>query len=277
MDFLNTISVGDCLDLIPQLPDNSIDLVITSPKYNVDLPGYDLGGDKMSHQDYIKWLREVFKAIYPKLKKGGRCAINVGDGENGRVHTHSDIIQFMSHSLRYLPYTTIVWEKHNTSNRTAWGSFKSPSNPSFPTAMEYILIFAKGSYELQSKGDTDLSKEEFVEWSLTPWEFPRTAYKESSRLINCGIHPAPFPPELPRRLIKMLTWVGATVLDPFIGSGTTAEQCKRLGRNYIGFDISEKYVDYTNKRLAHIITEEGLFHEENPDQQEEICASDSGI
>src|SRR5271157_3446445 len=76
MNFLNTISVGDCLNLIPQLPDNSIDLVITSPKYNVDLPGYDLGGDKMSHKDYIKWLREVFKAIYPKLKKGGRVCLD---------------------------------------------------------------------------------------------------------------------------------------------------------------------------------------------------------
>jgi DNA modification methylase len=270
MDFLNTITVGDCLNLIPKLQDNSIDLILTSPKYNVDLPGYDKGGDKMKHTDYIKWLRQIFKEIYPKLKKGGRCAINVGDGENGRIHTHSDIIQFMCHSLRYLPYTTIVWHKHNTSVRTSWGSFNSPSNPSFPTAMEYILIFAKESYKLQDIGETDLTREEFVEWSLIPWEFPRSAYKESSRLINSGIHPAPFPLELPRRLIKMLTWVGATVLDPFIGSGTTAEECKRLGRNYIGFDISEKYVDYAKKRIAHIITEEGLFSKLPSEQTEDF-------
>jgi site-specific DNA-methyltransferase (adenine-specific) len=141
--------------------------------------------------------------------------------------------------------------------------------------MEYILVFAKGSHSLQTQGETDLTREEFVEWSLTPWEFPRSAYKESSRLINRGIHPAPFPPELPRRLVKMLTWVGATVLDPFIGSGTTAEECKRLGRNYIGFDISEKYVDYAKKRIAHIITEEGLFHEQDTGQQTEVSAGDS--
>jgi DNA modification methylase len=259
MDFLNQVIQGDCLDLIPKLPDKSIDLVITSPKYNVDLPGYDSGPDNMNHKTYIKWLRQVFKELYPKLKKGGRVAIVVGDGENGRVHTHSDIIQFMCHSLHYLHSTTIVWEKHNTSNRLSWGSFKSPQEPSFPTAMEYILVFAKGSHALQYNGETDLTREEFVEWSLTPWDLPRAAYKESSRLINSKIHPAPFPPEIPRRLIKMLSWVGATVLDPFIGSGTTAEECKRLGRNYIGFDISEKYVEYTKKRLAHIITEESLF------------------
>ena len=261
MQFLNEIVHGNCLDLIPKLTDKSIDLVITSPPYNVGLEGYDSFNDKMGHKNYIKWLREVFKALYPKLKKGGRICLNIGDGENGKIPTHSDIIQFMTHSLRYRQYTTIVWQKHNTSNRQAWGSFKSPNHPSFPTAMEYILIFCKDTYELQDKGETDLTKDEFVEWSLTPWEFARSAYKESSRLINNSIHPAPFPPELPRRLIKMLSWIGATVFDPFIGSGTTAEECKKLGRNYIGFDISEKYVDYTNKRLKHIITEESLFRD----------------
>ena len=117
MQFLNEIVQGDCLELIPKLTDKSIDLVITSPPYNVGLEGYDSFNDKMGHKNYIKWLREIFKALYPKLKKGGRVVINIGDGENGKIPTHSDIIQFMTHSLHYLQYTTIAWNKNNTSNR----------------------------------------------------------------------------------------------------------------------------------------------------------------
>jgi site-specific DNA-methyltransferase (adenine-specific) len=250
-DFLNKIINGDCLQIIPTLPDKSIDLVLTSPPYNVDLEGYDSYKDLKKHKEYIKWLESIFKALYSKMKKGGRICFNVGDGCNGKVHTHVDIINFMC-KLKYLHMSTIIWDKENTSLRTAWGSFKSPVNPSFPTPYEYLLIFAKESFGLQDKGETDLTKEEFVKWSMALWRFPRQDYKRSTGLIRSGTHPAPFPESLPMRLIKMLSWKEAVILDPFMGSGTTARACKRLGRSYIGIDISKKYCRVAENSLNRI-------------------------
>lgn len=247
--FINEISCGDCLEILPKLDDNSIDLVVTSPPYNVDLgnnkynkKGYDIYRDNLGHKEYINWLRTVFDIVYNKLKTGGRCVINVGDGKNGVVPTHSDIIQFMTKDIGYLQMAAIIWQKSNVSNRTSWGSWLSPSSPSFPTPFEYILVFASCSRKLQDKGETDLTKEEFIEWSLAKWEFPGVSKKKSK-------HPASFPPELPKRCIKMLSWRNAIVLDPFCGVGTTCIEAKKLGRKYIGFDISEEYCNIARKNL----------------------------
>jgi site-specific DNA-methyltransferase (adenine-specific) len=148
--------------------------------------------------------------------------------------------------------TTIIWDKENTSKRTAWGTFKSPLNPSFPSSFEYILVFAKDSFSLQSKGETDLTNDEFVRWSLAVWNLPKALYKRSTSLIRSGTHPAPFPEEIPHRLIKMLSWKGAVVLDPFMGSGSTARACKKLGRSYIGIDISKRYCRIAENSLNQI-------------------------
>jgi len=259
--YLNKFFCGDCLKIIPDFPDGSIDLCITSPPYNTDLPGYDLYDDKKGHQEYIGWLKNIFQGIYYKLKSGGRVCINIGDGCNGKIHTHVDIINFMC-EIGYLHMSTIIWDKENTSSRTAWGSFKSPQNPSFPTSFEYILIFAKDSYGLQEKGKTDLTKNEFIKWSLALWKFAKQDYKRSTRLITSKTHPAPFPEQLPIRLIKMLSWKKAVVLDPFMGSGSTARACKKLGRSYIGIDISEKYCKFAENSLNQIrVITQSLFRE----------------
>jgi DNA modification methylase len=258
MNYLNEVFTGDCRKIFKKLPPAIVDLVVTSVPYNTNHP-YDVYKDDKKHETYIKMLESVFGGLYPILKKGGRVAINVGDQFNGKVHTHADIAELMVHKLGYMQMTTLIWEKQNTSNRTAWGSFQSPKNPSFPTPFEFIMVFAKESYSLQEDGKTDLTKEEFVDWSMAMWKFPRQAYKESTYLINKGVHPAPFPEELPKRLIKMLSWVGATVMDPMSGSGSTLIAAKRLGRNYIGCELSKSYAEYSKTKLKYVMIPYTIF------------------
>ena len=229
-----------------------IDLVVTSPPYNVDLGNnkynkspYDLYNDNKDHQEYIGWLRNIFSMLREKLVVGGRICINIGDGKNGQIPTSSDIIQFMK-ELKYIPMTHIIWDKSQIGSRLAWGSFMSPSSPSFPTPFEHILVFCKENKKLQIKGKTDLTKEEFIAWSLALWKF-----MPENRQKKIG-HAAMFPEELPKRLIKMFTYIGAVIYDPFMGAGTTALVAKRLNRNYIGSEISAEYCAIAENRLANI-------------------------
>lgn len=242
----------NCEQGIPTLEDNSVDLVVTSPPYNVDLGNnkynknpYNLYNDNKEHKDYIEWLETIFGLLYKKLKAGGRVCINIGDGKQGRVPTHSDIIQMMCSNIGYLYFSTIIWNKNQVGNRTAWGSWKSPSCPSFPTPFEFILIFSKGDVKLLDQGESDLTDEEFKNWSLSMW-----TVAPEIRMKKIG-HPAMFPEEIPTRLIKMLSWKNSLVVDPFNGAGTTAVACKKLGRDYVGFEISEEYCKITNERLSN--------------------------
>lgn len=238
----------DCLNVIEKLDDNTINCVITSPPYNVDLGNnkynktpYLLYKDNKEHKEYIDWLINIFDKMYNKLVEGGRICINIGDGKNGAVPTHVDLMYHLS--KRFIPITSIVWDKHQVRNRTSWGSFLSPSCPSYPTPFEYILILAKGNKKLQHKGETDLTKEEFITYAYGIWSFtPETKAKKIG-------HPAPFPIELPYRLIKMNTYIGDKVFDPFLGSGTTAIACKQLNRNFIGCDIDSSYIKIAKQRL----------------------------
>lgn len=246
----NQIYNMDCLEGITLLLDDSLDLVVTSPPYNVDLGNnkynknpYDIYNDNREHREYLHWLKDIFALIYYKLKVGGRVVINVGDGKNGAVPTSSDIISFMCSDLDYIPMAHIIWNKNSVGNRTAWGSFCSLSCPSFPTPFEHILVFCKESKKLQDKGETDLTKEEFIEWSNSMWTF---APEKNMKKIG---HPAVFPEELVKRCVKMFSWKDALVLDPFMGSGTTAKVAQSLGRRFIGFEISAEYCDIAKARL----------------------------
>jgi site-specific DNA-methyltransferase (adenine-specific) len=251
---LNKIYNEDNISTLNRMEDNYLDLTITSPPYNVDLGNnkynknpYDLYNDNKEHKEYIEWLKTIFTLVYQKTKSGGRCIINIGDGQNGRVPTHSDIIQMMV-QIGWIPLTIIVWDKNNVSNRTAWGSFMSPSSPSFPRTFEYVLAFSKEERKLQTKGETDLTKEEFIAWSLGKWSFTG----ESSKRIG---HPAAFPIELPTRCMKLFSWINSIIYDPFMGSGTTAVSAIKNRRNYLGSEISAEYCDVANKRIAKYITE----------------------
>ena len=249
-DLVNRIHNCDWLELIPKIKNDALDLVITSPPYNVNLGDnkynktpYDLYNDNRAHADYIRWLSSIFSALYPKMKSGGRICINIGDGKNGAVPTHSDIIQFMCSELKYIPMTTIIWEKSQCGSRTAWGSFASPSSPSFPTPFEYVLVFAKEFKKLQRQGTSKILKKKFIEWTLPLWKIaPETRMQEFG-------HPAMFPESLVKRLILMLSWDDSLVYDPFCGAGTTCVVAKRLERDFIGSDISEEYCKTAEERV----------------------------
>jgi len=255
---LNHIYNVDCIDGMKQLDSNSIDLIITSPPYNVDLgnnkyhkTSYDLYNDNKEHYEYIMWLKSIFELLYIKMSIGGRVCINIGDGKNGAIPTSSDIIQFMK-ELRYIPITHIIWDKSQVGNRTSWGSWLSPSCPSFPTPFEHILVFCKESKKLQHNGISDLTKEEFIEYSLSLWKFaPEIKQKEYN-------HSAMFPEKLPYRCIKMFSYINDLVLDPFCGVGTTCAVAKRLHRNFIGFDISKKYCELADKRIDNVVLSKKL-------------------
>ncbi len=239
---------GNCLDRLPDIEEESINLCITSPPYNVDLgnnkfnkKAYDIYKDKKSHRKYIKFLREVFEHVYPLLTDDGRLCINIGDGKNGQVPTiHNLTVELFD--IGYKPFGHIIWNKKNTSNRAAWGSWLSPSCPSFPMSFEHILLFYKNDKKLNRRGETDLTKDEFVKFATSMWEFPGIKNKD---------HPAAFPIELPYRLIKMLSFIGDTVLDPFAGSGTTLVAAKKLNRKYCGIELSEQYFSLCKQNLRN--------------------------
>lgn len=241
----NIIFHEDCLKTLQRMQDDYLDLTITSPPYNVDLK-YDVHIDSKPYFDYLLWLREIFSKVYVKTKTGGRCVINIGDQKNGQISLHSDVIQMMK-EIGWLTFTNIIWNKQNCKSRTAWGSFQSPSCPSFPRPFEYILIFCKESMKLNGKGKTDLSKEEFIQWSLGIWNVkPETA--------KIG-HPAPFPIEIPLRCVKMLSYQDSIIYDPFMGSGSTAIACKKSDRKWIGSEISFEYCKIAENRLKKIFFE----------------------
>lgn len=242
------IYLGDCVEGMKELEDGSVNLVCVSPPYNLwDISvhkkiEYNTYKDNKDYKDYINWLKEVFEIVYAKLTDDGRCVINVGDLCNGRIPTHYHITNFML-DIGYNYYTTIIWNKGQTSRRTAWGSWLSPSCISFPTPFEYILVFHKGSRKLLHKGETDLEKQEFIDWSLAIWTFPG-----ETRMKKLG-HPAAYPIELPKRVIKMFSYIGDVVMDPFGGIFTTALAAKKLNRKYISYEIDEKYYEIGKARL----------------------------
>jgi len=259
--WINKIHCGRSEDLIPRLPNDSIDLVITSPPYNVDLGRnkynknpYDIYQDNKEYWEYLSWLKCIFGELKLKLVKGGRVCINIGDKENGKIPTHSDIIGFMTHELKYLLKTTIIWNKSQIGNRTSWGSWKSPSNPSFPTPFEYILVFCNESQKkIGEKGAITVSGEEFITNSLALWTFA-----PENKMQDLG-HPAMFPIELPHRLIQQLSYENDIVLDIFSGMGTTCLTAAMLKRRWVGFELSKHYVPRSEKRIREYTDQVRLF------------------
>ncbi len=242
--FLNKIITGDVLEVLRKISDNSIHLAITSPPYNVG-KDYDNHDDNMKYKDYLDWLMEVWKETERVLVPGGRFCLNIAPtGIKDFVPLHHDF----GNQLRELGMkfrTEIIWYKQTMLKRTAWGSWKSPSNPHIVPSWEYILVFTKNGDRLKGNSkNTDITAEEFKEFSDGHWKIsPET---------NRNGHPAPFPEELIYRLIKFYSYKGNNVLDMFGGTGTVAVVAEKTGRNFIHIDISEDYNRTAEKRLKEI-------------------------
>ena len=233
-----------------ELPNNCIHLMITSPPYNVTKE-YD---GNLSLKEYRALLSNVFKETFRVLVTGGRACINIANlGRKPYLPLHSFIIEDMN-EIGFLMRGEIIWNKASSASpSTAWGTWKSASNPVLRDIHEYILVFSKDSFTRKKKIKINtITKEEFLDYTKSVWTFPAV----SARKIG---HPAPFPIELPRRLIQLYTFEEDIVLDPFCGSGSTCIAALKTGRYYIGYDNKKEYVDLANKRIMQFNSNPELF------------------
>ncbi|HHE38866.1 MAG TPA: site-specific DNA-methyltransferase [Candidatus Cloacimonetes bacterium] len=254
--YKNRIITADSEFFLKKIPDNSVDLVFTSPPYNFGLE-YAEDQDTSYWEDYFSKLFKIFKECIRVLKYGGRIIINVQPLFSDYIPSHQIISNFFIKE-KLIWKGEILWEKNNYNCKyTAWGSWKSPSNPYLKYTWEFIEIFCKGSLKKPGvKENIDISADEFKKWVVAKWSIaPERKMKEFG-------HPAMFPQELVERVLKLFSYRGDIVLDPFNGVGTTTVVAKRLKRNYLGLDISEEYCKKAEERIENLRYDLGLFADE---------------
>jgi site-specific DNA-methyltransferase (adenine-specific) len=249
-EFLNRIFCKSSEDM-SELPSNSVHLVATSPPYNVGKK-YD---EDLDLNEYREFLKRVFREVKRVLVPGGRLCINIANlGRKPYLPLHAYIIQDML-DLGFLMRGEIIWNKAGGgSPSTAWGSWLSAKNPTLRDQHEYILVFSKDTFTRQNPfgRKSTISREEFLEFTKSVWTFPAVSAKEIG-------HPAPFPVELPYRLIQLYTFEGEVVLDPFMGSGQTAIASLKSKRFYVGYEIVPEYVELAQKRIKIFESQGYLF------------------
>lgn len=230
-----------------ELPNNSVHLMVTSPPYNVGKE-YD---ENLTLKEYREFLKRVWKEICRVLVPGGRVCINIANlGRKPYIPLHTFIVEDML-ALGFLMRGEIIWNKASSSSpSTAWGSWLSAANPTLRDIHEYILVFSKDMFRRNSndRRKSSISKEEFLEFTKSVWTFPAGPARKLG-------HPAPFPVELPYRLIQLYTFEGDVVLDPFIGSGQSAIAAIKTNRHYVGYDIEKDYVKLSERRIKEFLME----------------------
>ncbi|NVP24323.1 DNA-methyltransferase [Treponema phagedenis] len=248
-ELLDSIILGSCQNM-NKIPDNSLHLMITSPPYNVSKE-YD---DDLSLEEYLKLLENAFSETYRVLVNGGRACINIANLGRKPYIPLSDYISKMMIDIGFNMRGEIIWNKAaSASPSTAWGSWQSASNPTLRDVHEYILVFSKGDYKRpRLQKENTIQREEFMEWTKSIW----TMNAESAKRVG---HPAPFPIELPYRLIQLYSFKNDIVLDPFMGSGTTAIGALKSQRHYIGYEINNDYINLANERIYPYKVDSQLF------------------
>ncbi|MBA2124193.1 hypothetical protein B9J78_04575 [bacterium Unc6] len=248
---INQIFCGDCIEVMSNLPENLVQLIITSPPYNVGI-SYENHHDLMPYKEYLQFLEQTWVECYRILVGGGRICINVpsvtADSEYQPLFV--DVVNQIR-KIGYIMRGDILWYKQSISKRTAWGSWQSPSNPYVVQPYEFVLVFSKGTRKLEGdKSKIDITKEEFIKYSNSFWEIkPQTQPKG---------HPVPFPEELVYRLIKFYTYQENIVLDPFGGSGTVAVVALKTERKFIYIDKSKEYCKLAKQYINYYKT--NLFY-----------------
>jgi site-specific DNA-methyltransferase (adenine-specific) len=235
------------------MSNNSIDLIVTSPPYGVDVK-YETYDDSVPYAQYLEFTRKWLARSYDLVKNDGRLCLNIPLDKNkgGQQSVCADVTT-IAKEVGWKYHSTIVWNEQNISRRTAWGSWLSASAPFVIAPVEVILVMYKNVWRKNHKGKSDVTRREFMDWTNGVWNFSG----ESKSRIG---HPAPFPIELPKRCIKLFSYVGDTVLDPFLGSGTTLIACLMAERIGIGVEINRTYCDLAIKRLKeHGVSQKKLL------------------
>lgn len=240
------IILGDCREALKTLPANSIHLVITSPPYNVN-KDYGKCNDNLSLNEYLEFTRDWLTQCYRVLTDDGRICVNI---PTSRYKNNSvDLFQIhrIMEEIGFNNRELIIWVKKDSSNgrlivrNKIYGTW-NPLNPMLRNPIEAVLVMNKNQKRLSSYGESDLTTREFLKWNYTFWDI----HTEENRS-----HPAPFPIELPRRLIKLYSFMGQTVLDVFLGSGTTTKACMELNRNSIGIELNPEYIELIKQRIGY--------------------------
>ena len=224
-----------------ELINNCVSLTVTSPPYNI---GKDSDED-LSDDEYWKMIKKVFEEVYRVTQSGGRLVVNVANlGRKPYIPFSKYFIEIIM-EIGFLMRGEIIWQKSKGANANfAWGSWLSPSNPVIRDIHEYCLVFSKDSMKNSTKGEPTIEKEEFMESTLSIWNI------SPARARKIG-HPAPFPVELAKRFINLYSFKNDLILDPFIGSGSTAIAAKLLDRDYIGYELNPEYVEIAKNRLKN--------------------------
>jgi modification methylase len=252
----DTMVCGDSRNMAA-IPDNSVALVVTSPPYFAGKAYEEELGEgavPASYMEFLAMLRDVFAECVRVLEPGGRIAVNTANlGRKPYRSLSADVISILQNDLQLLLRGEVVWLKaEGASGSCAWGSYKSAANPVFRDVSERIVVASKGRFDRaipkvkrEKMGlpfEDTIHPDDFRAWTLDLWRMP----PESAKRVG---HPAPFPVELPRRLIELFTYKGDTVLDPFLGSGQTAIAAALYGRHYVGYDIDPAYIELSERRL----------------------------
>ncbi len=255
-DFDDPCIVGDSRNM-HHLPDKSVALVVTSPPYFAGKEyeeNLGVDGVPASYLDYLDMLRDVFAECVRVLEPGGRIAVNVANlGRKPYRSLSADVIRILQDDLRLLLRGEVIWVKaRGAVGSVAWGSYRSAANPVLRDVTERVIIASKGRFDRArtpkrraAEGlphKTNTTADEFLAATLDVWEIDA----ESARRVN---HPAPFPVELPQRLIKLYTYEGDLVVDPFMGSGTTLVAALKEGRRAVGYDLDPRYVEIARERI----------------------------
>lgn len=239
----NRLEQTDCISFMESLPEECVDLTVTSPPYNVSID-YEASDDSVSPEAYEEFSKSWMSSLLRVTKSDGRFCLNIPLDKNkgGMTPVYANFIEWAK-EIGWKYQSTIVWNEQNISRRTAWGSWKSASAPYVIAPVEMIAVLYKGTWKKANKGTSTVERDEFLEWTNGVWTFSGEKKK------RVGGHPAAFPEELPKRCIKLFSYQDDVVFDPFTGSGTTLAVAKRLERQYLGSELSEEYYTFAKKRL----------------------------
>ena len=226
-----------------QIPSSSVDLIVTSPPYNVDIK-YNSHDDQISYEEYLEFSKKWIEKCFLLAKETGRFCLNIplDKNKNGQQSVGADLTT-IAKKIGWKYHSTIIWNEGNISRRTAWGSWMSASAPYVIAPVELIVVLYKKDWKkINGSKSNDITRDEFMGWTNGVWTFNG----ESKKRIG---HPAPFPRELPKRCIKLFSYVGDIVLDPFMGSATTLIEAYLNNRIGVGVDVDKKYCRLAEQRL----------------------------